>query len=603
MSPQWVPGGFVPASYVDAEWHPIGGTAGAGEGLSAYRHAFRRRWFPAVFLGVFFAAAAAAAVWFLYTPRYTATAMIRIAASNQSVLFPTADRGGPSFDIYKATQLEYLRSRFVLIAALRQPEVSRLPSIQEQLDPVQWVAQNLSVRFPGNSEFMNVSFSSTRPEETAVLVNAIVDAYMREVVDTEQHERRVRLSELDQLYAEKEAELRKLQNDLKTLSQQLETGDSQALSLKQQITLQQFSTYRSELINVQLRIMRAQGELSLKKAIREKAAQIEITERELDAAAKTDPITLQLLMREAELKNLVAQTRDVVRPEMAGRFGNRYVQDLADVQARIKARREELRQELEQKRVASIDEEIESLNFELAILNQQQQQLQQEVENVRRVAETFGKGSIEVEFLRAEVELARKTVQTIAEERNRMSIELRAKPRITVVQRAEAPRVADQDRRVQLSVLAGLAGLVLPGITLLWWDTRRKPVNTPQEIRHVAGAEVWGTIPRWPARARRAIGNGRVRSKKHRRWQRMFVEAVRIVAARLVRESQDERLKVIMVTSAVAGEGKTTLAAQLALSLAQIGKKTLVADFDLRRPAIHDVFDVPISPGVSEVLR
>jgi len=199
VSPQWVPGGFTPATYVDAEWHPIGGTAGAGEGLSAYRHAFRRRWFPAVFLGVFFAAAAAAAVWFLYTPRYTATAMIRIAASNQSVLFPTADRGGPSFDIYKATQLEYLRSRFVLIAALRQPEVSRLPSIQEQLDPVQWVAQNLSVRFPGNSEFMNVSFSSTRPEETAVLVNAIVDAYMREVVDTEQRERRERLSELDQI--------------------------------------------------------------------------------------------------------------------------------------------------------------------------------------------------------------------------------------------------------------------------------------------------------------------------------------------------------------------------------------------------------------------
>ncbi len=603
VSPQWVAAGLAPATYVDAEWHPIGGSEGAGQGLSPYLHAFRRRWFPAVFLGVFFAAAAAAAVWFLYVPRYTATAMIRIASSNQSVLFPTADRGGPSFDIYKATQLEYLRSRFVLIAALRQPEVARLPSIQEQLDPVQWVAENLSVRFPGNSEFMNVSFSSTRPEETAVLVNAIVDAYMREVVDTEQRERRERLSELDQLYAEKESELRKLENDLKTLSQQLETGDSQALSLKQQITLQQFSTYRSELINVQLRIMRAQGELSLKKAIREKAAQIQVTERELDAAAKTDPVTLQLLMREAELKNLVAQTRDVVRPEMAGRFGNRYVQDLADVQARIKARREELRQELEQKRVASIDEEIESLNFELAILNQQQQQLQQEVENVRRVAETFGKGSIEVEFLRAEVELARRTIQTIAEERNRMSIELRAKPRITVVQRAEAPRVAEQDKRVQLSVLAGLAGLVLPGMTLLWWDTRRKPVNTPQDIRRVAGAEVWGTIPRLPPRAMRAIGNGRARSKKHRRWQRMFVEAVRIVAARLVRESQEERLKVIMVTSAVAGEGKTTLAAQLALSLAQIGKKTLIADFDLRRPAIHDVFDVPISPGVGEVLR
>lgn len=601
--PSWPSPGPAAPLYVDAEWHPLSGAEGGSEGLGAYLHAFRRRWFPAVFLGVFSAAVAAAAVWFLYIPRYTATALIRIASSSQSVLFPTADRTGPTFDIYKATQLEYLRSRFVLVAALRRPEVAKLPSIQEQLDPVQWVAENLSVRFPGNSEFMNVSFSSPHAAETAVLVNAIVDAYMQEVVDTEQRERRVRLSELDQLYAEKETELRKLENDLKALSQQLETGDSQALSLKQQITLQQFSTYRSELINVQLRIMRAQGELSLKKALRDKAAQLQVTERELDAAARTDPVILQLLMREAELKNLVAQTRDVVRPEMAGRYGNRYAQDLADVQNRIKARREELRQELEQKRVANIDEEIENLNFELAILAQQQQQLQDEVENVRRTAETFGKGSIEIEFLRAEVDLARKTLQTIAEERNRMSIELRAKPRITVVQRAEAPRVADQDRRVQLATLAGLAGLVVPGAILLWWDTRRKPVNTPHDVRRLAGTDVWGTIPLLPARAMRAIADDRVRSKKHRRWRQMFVESVRKVAARLIRESEQDRLQLVMVTSAVAGEGKTTLAGQLALSLAQMGKKTVVIDFDLRRPAIHDVFNVPISPGVSEVLR
>ena len=589
--------------YVDAEWHPLAGGQGTNEGLTAYLHAFRRRWFPAVFLGIVLAAAAAVAVWFLYIPQYTATALIRVAASSQSVLFPANDRGGASFDIYKATQLEYLRSRFVLVAALRQPEVARLPSIQEQLDPVQWVAQNLNVRFPGNSEFMNVSFSSPRAEETAVLVNAIVDAYMREVVDTEQRERRERLSELDQLYAEKESELRKLENDLKALSQQLETGDSQALSLKQQITLQQFSTYRSELINVQLRMMRAQGELSLKKALRDKAAQLQVTERELDAAARTDSLMLQLLMREAELKGLVAQTRDVVRPEMAGRYGNRYSQELADVQGRIQARREELRQELEQKRVANIDQEIENLNFELAILDAQQQQLQQEVENVRRTAETFGKGSIEIEFLRAEVELARRTLQTIAEERNRMSIELRAKPRITVVQRAEAPRVADQDKRIQLATLAGFAGFVLPGVVLLWWDVRRKPVNTPQDVLRVAGTDVWGTIPLLPPRAMRAIVDERVRSKKHRRWRQMFVESVRKVAARLIREADQDGLKLVMVSSAMAGEGKTTLAGQLALTLAQMGKKTIIVDFDLRRPAIHDVFNVPLSPGVSEVLR
>lgn len=594
-------GNSAPTVYADAEWRPLSEPTGAG--LGAYLHAFRRRWFPVLFLGVLVAAAASVAVWFFYVPKYTATAIIRIASSSQSILFPTQGQTGPSFDIYKATQQEYLRSRFVVIAALRRPEVARLPSIQQQIDPVQWVIENLSVRFPGNSEFMNVSLTSHIPEETATLVNALVDAYMQEVVDTEQRERRERLSELDQLYAEKESEVRKLQNDLKTLSAQLETGDSQALSLKQQITLQQFSTYRSELINVQLRMMRAQGELSLKKAIRDKAAEIPITEREIDTVARTDAIMLQLQMQEAQLKNLVAQTRDVVRPEMATRYGNRYAQDLADIQNRIKARREELRQELERQRVQSIDEEIESLNFELAILQQQQEQLQQEVENVRRTAETFGKGSIEVEFLRAEVDLSRKTLQTIAEERNRLAIELRAKPRITVVQRAETPKVADQDRRIQLSLLAGLAGLVLPGAILLWWDVRRKPVNSAQEVPMVTGLDVWGAIPRLPGSAMRAVADESKRPSRHRRWRQMFSESVQKVAARLIRESEREPLKVVMVASAVSGEGKTTVSAQLALSLAQMGKKTVVVDFDSRQPALHDVFNVPISPGVGEVLR
>lgn len=589
-------------SFIDAEWYPLP-SAGTGQGPSAYLHAFRRRWFAVIFLGLLCAAGAAAAAWFFFVPRYTATALIRVASSNQTVLFPANPGSGPSFDIYKATQVEYLRSRFVLVAALRQPEVARLPSIREQLDPVQWVAQNLSVRFPGNSEFMNVSFTSPYAEETAVLVNAIVDAYMREVVDTEQRERRQRLSELDQLYAEKETEVRKLENDLKSLSNQLETGDSQALSLKQQITIQQFSTYRNELINVQLRMLRAQGELSLKKAIREKAAQIPITEREIEAAARIDPVILQLQVREAELKSVVAQTREVVRPEMAGRYGNRYLQELADVQNRIKARREEIRQELEQKRVSNIDEDIERLNFELAILAQQQEQLEKEVENVRRTAETFGKGSIEIEFLRAEVDLARRTLQTIAEERNRLAIELRAKPRITVVQRAETSRVADTDRRLQLAIFGGIAGLILPGAVILWWDVRRKPVNTAHEVPQATGMDVWGTIPLVPSRSLQMLPDGRIRSRRYKRWQALFAESVRKVAARLIRESQHEPLQLVMVTSAVAGEGKTTLASQLAASLAQMGKKTLIADFDLRRPSLHEIFNLPISPGVSELLR
>jgi capsular exopolysaccharide synthesis family protein len=57
-----------------------------------------------------------------------------------------------------------------------------------------------------------------------------------------------------------------------------------------------------------------------------------------------------------------------------------------------------------------------------------------------------------------------------------------------------------------------------------------------------------------------------------------------------------------MVTSAVSGEGKTTLASHLAGSLARAGRRTLLVDCDLRRPSAHQLFEVASHPGLSEVL-
>jgi capsular exopolysaccharide synthesis family protein len=58
-----------------------------------------------------------------------------------------------------------------------------------------------------------------------------------------------------------------------------------------------------------------------------------------------------------------------------------------------------------------------------------------------------------------------------------------------------------------------------------------------------------------------------------------------------------------MVTSAVAGEGKTSLSCHLATSLARAGRKTLLIDCDLRSPAAHQLFELPVEPGVCELLR
>jgi succinoglycan biosynthesis transport protein ExoP len=57
-----------------------------------------------------------------------------------------------------------------------------------------------------------------------------------------------------------------------------------------------------------------------------------------------------------------------------------------------------------------------------------------------------------------------------------------------------------------------------------------------------------------------------------------------------------------MVTSALSGEGKTTLSGHLAISLTRAGFRTLLVDGDMHAPSAHTLFDFPTSPGLSEVL-
>ena len=58
----------------------------------------------------------------------------------------------------------------------------------------------------------------------------------------------------------------------------------------------------------------------------------------------------------------------------------------------------------------------------------------------------------------------------------------------------------------------------------------------------------------------------------------------------------------ILVTSSVEGEGKTSAAAGLARALARVGQKTLLISGDLRFPTLHELFKTPLSPGLSDIL-
>jgi capsular exopolysaccharide synthesis family protein len=131
-------------------------------------------------------------------------------------------------------------------------------------------------------------------------------------------------------------------------------------------------------------------------------------------------------------------------------------------------------------------------------------------------------------------------------------------------------------------------------------EFRSRRVNSSDEVTFGLGIPTVGTVPVLPPRVlRAALGSGAVRDGY---WQARLTESVDALRTFLLR-ALSEGPHVVMVTSAVQGEGKTSLASQLAASLARAWRKTLLIDGDLRKPAAHKLFELPVEPGLSEVLR
>jgi capsular exopolysaccharide synthesis family protein len=91
-----------------------------------------------------------------------------------------------------------------------------------------------------------------------------------------------------------------------------------------------------------------------------------------------------------------------------------------------------------------------------------------------------------------------------------------------------------------------------------------------------------------------------------RRVQRdlgLFQESIDSLRTCLLLSDQTSSMRVFSVTSAVSGEGKTSLASQLAVSIARsTGKKVLVIDGDMRSPDVHSIFQSRLEPGLADVL-
>jgi polysaccharide biosynthesis transport protein len=259
--------------------------------------------------------------------------------------------------------------------------------------------------------------------------------------------------------------------------------------------------------------------------------------------------------------------------------------------------RGEIRQ-AEDKLHAEVRAALRAFESEVQSARAREAALQGNLDRARTRAANVGSSSAELFALKREVEIHRQLYQTLNERRKETGLEKElTATNVRIVEKAEKPGAPFSPNRTRAYQLALLVGLALGiGLTLLF-ENFDNTVRTPEDVKAM-NLPFLGMIPAVVPPA----GATAPRPAALRQPDGPVAEAYRVVRTNLLFSTVGEGGRALVVTSTNPGEGKTTTAANLALSLAANGARVLVVDADLRRPTLHQHFGISKTPGLSDVI-
>src|SRR5205085_2347972 len=151
-------------------------------------------------------------------PQPTATAKLLVYPAKAPTNLPGAEHPDPPLD--RMTQVALVRSRLVLNAALNAKGVSALPVVQAETEQIDWLAKKLVVEFEG-PEILKISLALDDPEQARLLVDAVTEAFFKEVVNKNLTIRAERLRRLEEMLNTAEDNARRKRVEIRALAQNL----------------------------------------------------------------------------------------------------------------------------------------------------------------------------------------------------------------------------------------------------------------------------------------------------------------------------------------------------------------------------------------------
>lgn len=479
------------------------------------------------------------------------------------------DGGFSGFDReFVPTQIKLLTSQPVLEKVVERilDESEGKPNLRQKFadmhDPIRYLAGNYSVSQVRGSRLIDVKCMQESPKDTADLVNLLVDSYKEYIREQRQNVSDEGLVELKKKREELRGKLEQAEKDIDDLR---EDADIVSFEDEAAIAMQQLKGLS------ELYIRAEPNRLDLQ-------AQVETAKRAQAAGKdlKSLPVVIEspiIIPQITKLSELEIDLRD-----KETRFGSNH-REVVGLKSQIST----LTQNINGMAVSV----LESLQTQATLAEDAASSLKMEIEKKELEVAKIGKHRREHELLEKNRDVIQRSWDGVVlrmEEIELSSLKGQGES-IFVVSQAKTPTTPAWPRKFRNLILSGLLGGLLGIGACFFMNYMDTTVKGIEDIRDIYKVEVLGSLP--PEGVDKASGDFIAVDKPRSH----FAESFRMIRTNLAFAGGKNPPEVIAVSSAVPSEGKSIVSINIAISQAQLGKRVLLLDADMRKPRLHGAFD------------
>lgn len=545
----------------------------------------------------------------LMEPVYTATATLQIERRNPNVLpfqRVTPDEGMLFWGFYE-TQYGLITSRRVARDVIRTLDLDAHPEFAvgtpSQVEPglspeevaegarISILLASLSVSPISKSRLVNISYSSHDRALAAKIANTVAETYIEFNTQAEYNTTEQASESLAVQAASLQGEIEEKEKKLQAYAREhgiIPINETQDITLKNLTDLSKSFTEA-------------------------KAVRIE-REARFEALREADPADIQEVAESRVIEELSAKKVELLRHH--AQLSEKYGPEWPEI-ARVKGEIEETDRGIARERAAVYQQVLGAAEADYRASLKQEAYLGNAIDELRRRTQELSLKEIEYRTLKAEIENRRATLEAIqrrqSEAHTSAGMNDPSNSNVRIVDRAEPP-VGPSKPRLRLNFLLSLVGGLGLGVGLaFFFEYLDKSVKSGEEIRSIVGIPALGSIPVYKPdgprlrlvksseAAESALGR-KVGLISHEDPAAKISEAVREIRTSLLVSRPGGPPRTILIASSQPDEGKTCVCANLAISLAQMGRKVLLVDADMRKPRQHWLFELANDTGLSNAL-